>query len=52
MQPQYLDKLEHYINGDWVQPTSGKTEDVMNPSTNITFELSISWAAMAAKNFF
>ena len=34
MQPQYLDKLEHYINGDWVQPTSGKTEDVMNPSTN------------------
>ncbi len=34
MQAQYLDKLEHHINGEWVQPTSGNTEDVMNPSTN------------------
>jgi succinate-semialdehyde dehydrogenase/glutarate-semialdehyde dehydrogenase len=34
MQPQYLDTLPHYINGAWVQPTSGDYQDVMNPSTN------------------
>ena len=32
--PQYLSKLDHYINGAWVQPTSGKGEDVVNPATN------------------
>lgn len=31
----YLSTLEHYIGGAWVQPTSGKTQDVMNPSTNL-----------------
>src|SRR5438045_418916 len=34
MQRQYLDTLPHYINGAWVQPTSGDYQDVMNPSTN------------------
>jgi succinate-semialdehyde dehydrogenase/glutarate-semialdehyde dehydrogenase len=32
--PQYLSKLEHYINGAWVEPTSGKGQDVVNPATN------------------
>lgn len=32
--PQYLSKLDHYINGAWVQPTSGKGQDVVNPATN------------------
>src|SRR4051812_9565357 len=31
---QYLETLDHYINGAWVQPTSGKTQDVINPSTS------------------
>jgi succinate-semialdehyde dehydrogenase/glutarate-semialdehyde dehydrogenase len=35
MTAQYLDKLEHYINGAWVQPTSGKGQDVVNPATNL-----------------
>ena len=34
MPAQYLETLEHYINGAWVQPTSGKTQDVINPSTS------------------
>jgi succinate-semialdehyde dehydrogenase/glutarate-semialdehyde dehydrogenase len=33
--PQYLTKLDHYINGVWVQPTSGKGQDVMNPANNM-----------------
>jgi succinate-semialdehyde dehydrogenase/glutarate-semialdehyde dehydrogenase len=32
--PQYLSKLEHYVNGAWVEPTSGKGQDVVNPATN------------------
>ena len=36
MTAQYLETLEHYINGAWVQPTSGKTQDVINPSTSIS----------------
>ena len=32
--PQYLSQLDHYINGAWVQPTSGKGQDVVNPATN------------------
>jgi succinate-semialdehyde dehydrogenase / glutarate-semialdehyde dehydrogenase len=31
----YLSTLEHYIGGAWVQPTSGKSQDVMNPATNL-----------------
>ena len=27
--------LEHYIDGNWVEATSGKTFDVMNPATNV-----------------
>jgi succinate-semialdehyde dehydrogenase/glutarate-semialdehyde dehydrogenase len=34
MHAQYLDTLPHYVNGTWVQPTSGDYQDVMNPSTN------------------
>ena len=30
----YATTLDHYIDGKWVQPTSGKSQDVMNPSTN------------------
>ena len=30
----YAQSLDHYIDGKWVQPTSGKGQDVMNPSTN------------------
>ena len=30
----YETTLNHYINGAWVQPTSGKTQDVMNPAKN------------------
>ena len=26
--------LNHYIDGQWVQPTSGKTQEVMNPAKN------------------
>ena len=26
--------LNHYIDGQWVQPTSGKSQDVMNPAKN------------------
>ena len=36
MPAQYLETLEHYINGAWVQPTSGKTQDVINPSTSVS----------------
>ena len=32
--PQYLSKLEHYIDGNWVKPTSGKTQEVINPAKN------------------
>jgi len=35
MQAQYLQTLSHYIDGAWVPPTSGKTQDVMNPSSNV-----------------
>ena len=30
----YATTLDHYIDGKWAQPTSGKTSDVLNPSTN------------------
>ena len=30
----YLDKLEHYIDGQWVAASSGKGSDVVNPATN------------------
>ncbi len=30
----YATSLDHYIDGKWMQPTSGKSQDVMNPSTN------------------
>jgi succinate-semialdehyde dehydrogenase / glutarate-semialdehyde dehydrogenase len=30
----YETTLNHYINGAWVQPTSGKSQDVMNPAKN------------------
>jgi succinate-semialdehyde dehydrogenase/glutarate-semialdehyde dehydrogenase len=30
----YPQKLDHYINGQWVQPTSGKTRAVVNPADN------------------
>ncbi len=30
----YATTLDHYIDGKWVQPTSGKSQDVMNPATN------------------
>lgn len=30
----YLSKLEHYIDGKWVEPASGRASDVVNPSTN------------------
>ncbi len=30
----YAATLDHYIDGKWVQPTSGKSQDVVNPSTN------------------
>ena len=35
MTAQYLDKLDHYINGAWVQPTSDKGQDVVNPANNM-----------------
>src|SRR5690606_7164112 len=28
------ESLNHYIDGQWVQPTSGKTQEVMNPAKN------------------
>lgn len=36
MQSQYSGSLDHYINGAWVQPESGKTQDVVNPSTSVS----------------
>jgi succinate-semialdehyde dehydrogenase / glutarate-semialdehyde dehydrogenase len=36
MPTQYLETLEHYINGAWVHPTSGKTQEVINPSTSVS----------------
>ncbi len=30
----YAQSLDHYIDGKWVQPTSGKGQEVMNPATN------------------
>lgn len=30
----YLPKLQHYIDGAWVDPSSGKSSDVVNPATN------------------
>jgi succinate-semialdehyde dehydrogenase / glutarate-semialdehyde dehydrogenase len=33
--PQYTASLDHYIDGKWVQPTSGKSQDVVNPATNL-----------------
>ena len=30
----YAASLDHYIDGKWAPPTSGKSQDVMNPSTN------------------
>jgi succinate-semialdehyde dehydrogenase/glutarate-semialdehyde dehydrogenase len=35
MQAQYVPKLEHYIDGKWVQASSGNTFDVVNPATNL-----------------
>lgn len=35
MQAQYLPKLQHYIDGNWVEASSGNSSDVMNPATNI-----------------
>ncbi len=35
MQAQYAQKLEHYIDGKWVEATSGRNSDVMNPATNV-----------------
>jgi succinate-semialdehyde dehydrogenase / glutarate-semialdehyde dehydrogenase len=32
---QYLEKLEHYIDGQWVPASSGKGSDVVNPATNL-----------------
>jgi succinate-semialdehyde dehydrogenase / glutarate-semialdehyde dehydrogenase len=34
MQAAYETTLNHYIDGAWVQPSSGKSQDVMNPATN------------------
>src|SRR6185503_14924658 len=34
MNQQYVESLRHYINGVWVEPSSGKTQDVVNPATN------------------
>jgi succinate-semialdehyde dehydrogenase / glutarate-semialdehyde dehydrogenase len=31
----YAPKLQHYIDGNWVEATSGKSFDVMNPATNV-----------------
>ncbi len=31
----YAATLDHYIDGKWVQPTSGKSQDVVNPATNV-----------------
>ena len=33
--PTYPDRLDHFINGAWVQPTSGKGQEVVNPATNL-----------------
>jgi succinate-semialdehyde dehydrogenase/glutarate-semialdehyde dehydrogenase len=30
----YLERLDHYIDGKWVQPSSGRSQDVMNPAKN------------------
>jgi succinate-semialdehyde dehydrogenase/glutarate-semialdehyde dehydrogenase len=34
MTTQYLDTLDHLINGVWAQPTSGESQTVVNPATN------------------
>jgi succinate-semialdehyde dehydrogenase / glutarate-semialdehyde dehydrogenase len=31
----YTTKLQHYIDGNWVEATSGRTFEVMNPATNV-----------------
>src|SRR3954447_4315070 len=33
--PSYPDRLDHFINGAWVQPTSGHGQEVVNPATNL-----------------
>ena len=35
MSAQYLGKLQHYIDGNWVEASSGNSSDVMNPATNL-----------------
>jgi succinate-semialdehyde dehydrogenase/glutarate-semialdehyde dehydrogenase len=34
MTTQYLDTLDHFINGVWAQPTSSESQTVVNPATN------------------
>ena len=34
----YATTLDHYIDGTWVQPTSGKSQDVMNPAKNTVLD--------------
>ncbi len=34
MTTQYLDTLDHLINGVWAQPTSAESQTVVNPATN------------------
>ena len=34
MTTQYLETLDHLINGAWAQPTSGESQTVVNPATN------------------
>ena len=34
MPTQYLETLDHLINGAWAQPTSGESQTVVNPATN------------------
>ncbi len=34
MTTQYLETLDHLINGVWAQPTSGESQTVVNPATN------------------
>lgn len=35
MNASYSATLDHYVNGAWVKPTSGTSQDVVNPSTNL-----------------
>ncbi len=35
MQSPYLATLDHYINGAWIKPTSGTSQEVVNPSNNL-----------------